>query len=125
MIKNLVLGVIILIITVFLLKKKKGMQKKLFISLIGMTITLTILVLPLYAEDIWISQFTFSLLYALQAIVLGQDFEMINSIPLDNLLNICYVVIILAYTIHDYCNFYLFEYCDKQSCNCRYSTDDS
>lgn len=94
MIKNLVLGVIILAITVALLKKKKGMQKRLLISLIGMTITLTILVLPLYAEDIWFSQFTFSLLYALQAIVLGQDFEMINSIPLDNLLNICYVVII-------------------------------
>ena len=34
-------------------------------------------------------------------------------------------IIILAYTIHDYCNFYLFKYCDKQSCNCRYSTDDS
>lgn len=93
LLKYLIIAVIIFLVVGFIIKKKKS-KNKLFIFLAGMTVALTVLVLPLYAENNFISQIVFSILYAIQTIFLGQDFELIGQIELNNNINLIYVIVI-------------------------------
>lgn len=90
----LILATIVALITIVFSRNKKYIRSKLLILLTGFTIALIILILPLYKEYNLISQIVFSILYSLQVIFLGQDFELINMIELNNIVNTVYVVAI-------------------------------
>lgn len=88
----LMTAIIVALITIIFSRNKKYIKSKLLILLTGFTTSLVILVLPLFKEYNLISQIVFSILYSLQVIILGQDFELINSIELTNALNTIYVI---------------------------------
>lgn len=88
----LIISIIVILFTFFLARNKKYIRSKLLIFLTGFTVALIVLVFPLYNEYNLISQTVFSILYSLQVIFLGQDFELINNIELNNILNTIYVI---------------------------------
>lgn len=90
----LIIAIIAIIITIFFMKSKKYGKNKIIIALIGMTLALTILVFPLYGDNNFVSQIVFSILYAAQVIFLNQDFELINAIETNTLVNEIYIVLI-------------------------------
>lgn len=88
----LIIAIIVALITIIFARNKKYIRSKLLIFLMGFTTTLIVLIFPLYNEYNLISQTVFSILYSLQVIFLGQDFELINSIELNSIVNTIYVV---------------------------------
>lgn len=94
LLKYLIIAIIVFFIVGFLIKKKK-VKNKIFVSLVGTTVALAVLVFPLYKGNHIISQMVFSILYAIQTIFLSQDFELIGQIELNNnLIHLIYVVVI-------------------------------
>ena len=90
----LIIAIIVTLITIVFARNKKYIRSKLLIFLAGFTIALIVLIFPLYNEYNLISQTVFSILYSLQVIFLGQDFELINTIELNNVVNTIYVIAI-------------------------------
>lgn len=92
----LIVAAIIVLLTMIFSRNKKFIRSKLLIFLAGFTIALIVLVFPLYSDYNLISQTAFSILYSLQSIFLGQDFELINDVELKNVVDIIYIVFIYA-----------------------------
>jgi len=88
------LSIIVLIATGIIAKKYiYNLKKFIPILLSGMVIALGILVFPLH-EGTPITKFVFSIIYAAQSIILGEDLTLLKQINIQSIIDIAYIGII-------------------------------
>lgn len=100
---NLFIAILILIVSIFLVYRyrKNSSLSKITILLAGLFITIVTLVYPLYDEsENELQRIVFSILYSIQCIYVGQDFEFIqNEMLIHNVSSLYYFVVYVCFLL--------------------------
>lgn len=95
---SIVLGMIVLIVTIYFEKrrfKEKGFG--ILEAMIGCTVALIFLSFPLYEEYSGITRIVYSTLYAIQTLLLNEDFTLVEMVEAEGIINNIYICIMYIF----------------------------
>lgn len=95
---SIVLGMIVLIITIYFEKKRfKEKGFSILEAMIGCVIALIFLSFPLYEEYSGITRIVYSILYAVQTLLLNEDFKLVEMVQAEGIINNLYICIMYIF----------------------------